>query len=129
MKYAVEFSEFAESHYIKSFKKKYKSAWDKTQTALYLQYSNFDFLFQKNVAETIVDNKDIKICKTEFSVAGTQKSPHASGNRCIVALHKKDAIVKVLLVYSKTDVTTSGNETSWWKVIIKDNFEEYKNIL
>lgn len=126
-KYTVIFSDFSERYYIKAFKKKYKTAWDKTQSALYTLYTSFDILFQKSVAETIINTEDILICKTEFSVAGTGVSPHASGNRCIVAIHKNTKIVHVLLVYTKTDIR-GHHETVWWQKIIRDNYLEYKTL-
>jgi len=70
----------------------------------------------------------VKICKTEFKIAGTQQSRHGSGNRCIVALHKDTCIVHVLLVYHKNDIG-GGNETTTWKNIVRENFSEYKEIL
>lgn len=126
-KYTVIFSDFAEKYYIKSFKKKYKTAWDKTESALYTQYTYFDFLFQKSVAETIINKDNILICKTEFSIAGSQKSPKSSGNRCIIAIDKDIKTVYVLLVYAKTDIR-GDHETHWWKGIIKSNYPEYGNL-
>ncbi len=87
--YNVVFAEFAKRHFIKSFKKKYKNAWEPTLIALRFEFGNFDLLFQKSIAEKIVDSSTISICKTEFKIAGTNISRHASGNRCIVAMQKE----------------------------------------
>jgi len=126
--YAVIFEPFTERHYIKSFARKYKGAWDKTVNGLMAEFTQFDLLFLKNTAETIVDSPTIKICKTEFKIAGTQQSRHGSGNRCVVALHKDTCTAHVLLVYHKNDLS-GRNETAAWKNIIRDNYPEYANFL
>lgn len=127
-KYKVIFEPFTERHFIKSFAKKYKGAWDFTLKFLEKEFEQIDLLFLKNIAETIVDAKEIKIYKTEFKIASTQQSRHGSGNRCIVALHKDTNIVCVLLVYHKNDLG-DGNETAQWKQIVKENYPKYKDLL
>lgn len=126
--YEVTFESFTERHFIKSFAKKYKGAWDTTFDFLTTEFKFIDALFLKNTAETIIDSKDIKICKTEFKIAGTRESRHGSGNRCIVAVHKDTNKVCVLLVYSKTDLC-GKHETAEWTRMVKDNYPAYKDIL
>lgn len=128
MKYEVFFEPFTERHFIRSFAKKYKGAWERTLRGLILEFTYVDLLFQKSIAEIISISGDIKICKTEFKIAGTQISRHASGNRCIIAIDQKALAVRVLLVYSKIDIAAS-NETAAWKTVIKDNYPEYKKII
>lgn len=128
MNYEVIFEPFTQRHFIKSFAKKYKGAWNNTLKGLVVEFSFFDLLFLKSTAETIVDSKEIKICKTEFKISGTQESRHGSGNRCIVAVNSQKAIVYVLLVYSKNDIR-AVNETAEWKKIIKENYPEYRGLL
>ena len=129
MKYEVISEPFTERHYIKSFFKKYKGAWDFTFTLLIEEFKQIDILFLKSIAEYITDkDADIVICKTEFKISGTQESRHGSGNRCIVAIHRSTSIVHVLLVYNKNDLG-SGNETASWKNLVKENYPEYSKIL
>jgi hypothetical protein len=129
IKYEVIFEAFAERHFIKTFAKKYKSAWDFTYKFLYQEFEQIDLLFLKNTAEYITDKEaDVVICKTEFKISGTEESRHGSGNRCIVAIHKDVNKVSVLLVYNKTDLR-GANETAEWKNIIKENYKEYKDII
>lgn len=123
--YAVTFEPFTERHFIRSFAKKYKGAWDFTFSSLRLEFEQIDLLSLKNSAETIINTKDIKICKTEFKVSGTPYSRHSSGNRCIVAVHKDTKNVRVLLVYNKTDLS-GHNETLEWKSLVRENYPEYK---
>jgi hypothetical protein len=130
--YAVVTEKFAERHFIKYFEKKYKGAWDITWTSIEEEFKRFDSLLETSIAETIISGqtagKQIKICKTEFRVAGTKESRHGSGNRCIVAVHVDALTVHVLLVYCKTDLASS-NETAQWKLIIRDNYPEYRPLL
>ncbi|PIT93061.1 MAG: hypothetical protein COU06_02015 [Candidatus Harrisonbacteria bacterium CG10_big_fil_rev_8_21_14_0_10_38_8] len=127
--YAVVIEPFANRHYIKTFAKKYKKAWDFTLSALIREFQNFDVILEKTIAEEITDrNADVVICKTEFRISGTQKSRHGSGNRCIVAKDKNTNKIWVLLVYHKNDLG-GGNETSNWKNLIKRNYPEYGKLL
>ena len=127
--YEVKVEAFAERHYIRTFAKKYKGAWDTTLTFINQELRFIDALFYKSIAEYITDKQtDVVICKTEFKIAGTQISRHASGNRCIVAIHKKSNQVKVLLVYYKTDLG-GGSEMGNWTKLVKENYPQYSKIL
>lgn len=128
-KYTVVIETFAKRHYIKTFAKKHKKAWDFTLEVLLEEFSKFDILFMKSIAEEITDkNTEVVICKTEFKISGTQESRHGSGNRCIIAKHKNTNKVCVLLVYHKNDLG-GGNETANWKNVIKENYPEYRDLL
>ncbi len=129
IKYEVYIESFADRHYIKTFAKKYKKAWDFTLGVLIEEFEKFDVLLSKTIAEEITDKKaDVVICKTEFKISGTQESRHGSGNRCIVAKCKNPDKIRVLLVYCKNDLG-GGNETANWKRIIKENYPEYSDML
>ena len=127
-KYTVTVQPYAERHFIKNFRKKYKNAWEITWKAICEELQRFDSLLETSIAETITDKVNIKIAKTEFRVAKTNESRKSSGNRCIVAIHKDTNTVNVLLVYHKNDLG-NGNETAQWKQIIKDNYPEYRDLL
>jgi hypothetical protein len=127
--YAVVIEKFAERHYISKFSKKYKGAWGVTWNAIQEEFKRIDTLIgETNIAETITDQGDFRICKTEFRVHGTQESRHASGNRCIISVNKNTGVVCVLLVYGKTDLE-NGNETAQWKNLVKENYPEYSKLL
>jgi predicted secreted hydrolase len=126
--YSVQIEEFAEKHFIKSFKKKYNSGWDVTLRAILFQLERIDNFLQTDKANTIIDGGDIKIIKTEFKIAVSKESAKTSGNRCIVAWHIKERFVSILLVYNKTDLTSKNNETDEWKNLVKDNYPKYKDL-
>lgn len=123
--YIVEIEKYAERHYIASFKKKYKGAWDITLRALEEQYKRIEVLEGINsYIEKIYHCDDFKIFKTEFVVAGRHESKKGSGNRCIIVVHPKAKKVRILLVYGKTDVRGS-HETAWWQSKVKENYPDY----
>lgn len=127
--YAVIVEKYAERHFISKFRKKYKGAWDVTWGGMHQEFKRIDALIgETNTVETITDQNGIKICKTEFRVHGTQESRHASGNRCIIAVHKNTCVINVLVVYHKNDLGGS-NETSAWKSLIRENYPEYSKLL
>lgn len=128
IKYAVNIEKFAQRHYIKKFAKKYGRAWDITLETLIREFQSFDVLFEKGIAETIVVSENVKICKTEFRVAGTNQSRHGSGNRCIIALIEGERAVSILLIYGKGDIG-GGKETAAWKNIIRENYSAYRKLL
>ena len=129
MKYKVIFESFAERHFIRSFAKKHKNAWERTRKGLELEFSFIDKLFTTNIAETISlsPDNDLKICKTKFKIVGTAVSRHASGNRCIIAICESAKSVHVLLVYCKGDL--GDNETAKWKSHVKDNYPQYAGLV
>lgn len=126
--YSVQIEGFAETHFIKSFEKKYKTHWDFTLRAIVAELERIDTLLLTSRAETICDAGDIKIIKTKFRMAGTTESAKTSGNRCIVAWHKEKQFVSILLVYAKTDIT-GDKETVKWKKLVKENYLAYRAIL
>ncbi|MBI3255671.1 MAG: hypothetical protein HYZ63_01750 [Candidatus Andersenbacteria bacterium] len=126
--YAVQIESYAERHFIKSFRKKYKSHWDITLLAIIAELERIDALLLTNRAEIIIGTDEVKIIKTKFKIARSNESATSSGNRCIVAWYPTKRRVSVLLVYGKTDIG-DGNETAVWKRLIKDNYPELQDIL
>ena len=126
--YSVQIEDFAKRHFIKSFEKKYKNNWDFTLRFLLEEFIRIDNLLKTARAEIIYDSTEVKIIKTKFRVVGTKESAKTSGNRCIVAWHKTNKFVSILLVYRKTDLS-GRNETAEWKSLVKENYPVYKDLL
>lgn len=126
--YAVQIEDFAERHFIKSFQKKHKTHWDVTLRAIIAQLERIDSLLLTDKAETVCDAGEVKIIKTEFKIAASKESAKTSGNRCVVAWYPKKQCVSILLVYGKTDLS-GKNETAEWRQLIKENYQEYKDLL
>lgn len=126
-KYNVIVSEYAKKHYIKSFSKKYKSAWDKTFETIKNILSRIVAYSKTSKVNKIhiCDNKYIAKC--EFNIEWQNISTKASWNRIIVYVDEEIFEIKILLLYSKTDIKWN-NETTWWEQEIKANHKEIYEI-
>lgn len=126
--YDVEVSQFAERHYIKKFRKKYKRAWDITEVAVVQECARIDTLIgQTEIAETIKCNGHFSLVKLNFKIAGTKDSAKTSGDRAIIFVDNQKRDCQILLVYSKNEIC-SPNETQKWQSAIKENFPEIWNV-
>jgi len=121
--YSVQFEPFTERHYVKKFKKEYGEKWLATERAIIAVCERIDNMLQYNRADLISISGCYKLVKLDFAVAGTRMSPKASGNRCILFVDEDTKSVKILLVYSKNDISTP-NETQKWKNVIKGEYTE-----
>ncbi|MCB9810637.1 MAG: hypothetical protein H6779_02190 [Candidatus Nomurabacteria bacterium] len=129
-RYSSYFDDYAISHYIKKFNKKYsKKQWDITEMAILDMAENFDVMMQTDQVETIHEKDGNKICKFYFKIAGTNVSYKSSCCRAIAFVDPDKAEVIFLLVYHKSFLTGKGNETDKWERIIKDNFPKYSNMM
>jgi hypothetical protein len=124
-KYQVVFEQYAETHYVKDFEKKYKTNWAVTRQSIESSLerifnlegtSHLDFIY-KTTKETLVFKFDFKVAKTDVSAK-------TSGNRCMVEVYNQKMEVRVLLVYSKGHIDRSdGQETMWWRGHVENAFD------
>jgi hypothetical protein len=123
--YRVQFEPYTERHYINKFHKAYKDKWLATERTIIAVCERIDNMLQYNRADLISTSGcyKYKLIKLDFAVEGTRISPKASGNRCILFVDEDTRFVKILLVYSKNEIS-SLNETHKWKSIIKDEYVE-----
>ena len=126
-KYNVVFEEYTKRHFIKNFEKKYKSKWNKTQDDIIFVCEHIENMLLTKRADLISVAENSRLVKLDFAIFGLKVSPKSSGNRCILFLDDEIKIVKVLLVYSKNDISTN-NETQTWKNIIKSQYPELAGI-
>ena len=126
-KYNVVFEEYTKRHFIKNFEKKYKSKWNKTQDDIIFVCEHIENMLLTKRADLISVAENSRLVKLDFTIFGLKVSPKSSGNRCILFLDDEIKIVKVLLVYSKNDISTN-NETQAWKNIIKSQYPELAGI-
>ncbi|MDD3145475.1 MAG: hypothetical protein PHV23_05180 [Candidatus Gracilibacteria bacterium] len=121
--FKVIVGDYAERHFIKRFKKKYKNIWLTTYKAIDFTLSRINKFKNKSLVEEIHSCDIGNILKCEFKVAGTNDSPHGSGNRYIVFQNNEIEECKILLLYGKTDIQ-GDRETDWWEGEIKNNYKE-----
>ncbi len=120
--YVVEIEKFAQKHYIKKFRKKFKKAWKVTEIAIIQEAERIDRLVGlTDRAETVARADGYCLIKLYFSVAGTKKSAKGSGNRAIILVDNSSYKCQILLVYSKNEIC-SPNETQKWMKVIKSNY-------
>ena len=125
--YRVEFTDFAERYYVKKFRKKYRDKWNATELTIITVCERIDNMLLYERVDLISEFGSNKLVKLDFAVEGTRMSPKASGNRCILYINEEMRLVKILLVYSKDDIS-SPNETQKWKSIIKNEYKEVARI-
>jgi hypothetical protein len=121
--YRVQFEPFTERHYINKFKKAYKDKWLATERTIIAVCERIDNMLQYKRADLISVSGCYKLVKLDFAVEGTRMSPKASGNRCILFVDEDTRAVKILLVYSKNEISPP-NETQKWKNNIKNEYRE-----
>ena len=122
--YTVSIEKYAERHFIKSFSKKYKGAWNITQIAIVEQFRRFVVLVgATNNTEKILIKDSQYIVKHDFKIAGTKESTKTSGDRAIVYVDVSLRECRVLLVYSKNDISPP-NETQKWQALIRENYSD-----
>ena len=126
-KYNVVVGEYARKHYIKSFSKKYKWAWDKTFETIENMLSRIVTYNRTSKVNKIHIWEKQYIAKCEFNIEWHSISTKASWNSIIIYVDENSNEVKILLLYWKTDVKWS-NETSWWEQEIKNNYKEISKL-
>jgi len=125
--YRVQFESFTERHYVNKFQKAYMNKWYATERTIIAVCERIDNMLQYNRADLISISGCYKLVKLDFAVEGTHVSPKASGNRCILFVDEDIRVVKILLVYSKNEISPP-NETQKWKNIIRDNYGEISKL-
>ena len=127
--YSVITAAFAERHYIKSFRKDYKHAWEITfKDVIKFAAGRIDVVLQTKKADLIIEKESYKVVKFDFAVDGTKMSPKTSGCRCIFVVNEEERSVEIVLVYKKTDIDMRGGETSSWKRMVRENYPEYREL-
>ena len=124
-KYNVVFEPFSEKHFVKSFVKKYKTNWTRTRDYIEFMCGHIDNVLMSKRADLISVSPDghYRLVKLDFAIFGMKVSPKKSGNRCILMVDDRMRLVRVLLVYAKTDLS-SRNETQEWKRLVKNEYRD-----
>jgi len=121
--YSVQFEPFTERHYVKNFQKDYLDKWLTTERTIIAVCERIDNMLLYSRADLIAASGCYKLVKLDFAVEGTRISPKASGNRCILFIDEEVRAVKILLVYSKNEISPP-NETQKWKAVIKNQYSD-----
>ena len=121
--YKIITTEYAERHFIKAFKKKYKTLWNETYLTIEVMLSHIERFLNTSKVERIHISDNCYIAKCEFKIFWSSESPKTSWNRTIVYVDEDKKEVQILLLYTKTDIQW-WNETVWWQKLVKENHKE-----
>ncbi len=121
--YKIEITPAAYKRYIKKLAKRHKAHWDVTLIALKEEIKRIEAFLQTDKAEILHAVDGHRLVKIYFTVARSGKSAKASGHRCILYLESKTKTARILLVYSKQELS-SPNETSKIRAQIKEDHPE-----
>lgn len=121
-RFGVSFSAFAEAHYLKKFRKKYKGKiWEVTENSIIFDLARISNNLQNTQqVDELKSDGERWLFKYDFAIAKSGKSPKKSGNRCVCLLDIKKREIKILSIYSKDDLPKNMGETQWIREICKN---------
>ena len=132
--FAVEFSGYAKTHYLKRFEKDYRGRqWDITlesivQDMARIKTANSDLQKTQQVDELWHKN-NYWIFKYDFRVAQTRESTKTAGNRCIALLDNSANRLVVLIIYGKGDLPKNVGEQVFIEQSLNQNFRAYMELV
>ena len=132
--FAVKFSGYAKSHYLKRFEKDYGGRqWDITVESIFQDMSRIktsDSDLQKTQQVDELWQKDkYWIFKYDFRVAQTKESTKSSGNRCIAFLDNAANKIIVLIIYGKGDLPKNIGEQAFVEQTLNNEFRDYMSLV
>ena len=125
----VSYKDYAKTHFLKDFEKKYKGKqWEKTEASYMEDLRRLRMPNNKTQQTMQVDQlrfkNDCWIFKYDFRIAGTNESTKSSGNRIIGFIDSKANKLEILLIYGKTDLPKNMGETAYINSIINNFYPE-----
>ena len=115
--------EYAKWHFIKPFKKKYKWVWSETFEYIIFMCWRVELFLNSKKINKIYFCDNWYIAKWEFSIVWSKISTKSSWNRFIIFVDEINNEIRILLVYSKNNISWN-NETVWWENEVKNNYKE-----
>lgn len=128
--FGISYTHYAESHFLKSFRKAYKGRqWEFTEKSIFQELSRLrmpnNTIQQTNQIDQLKHKGEYWLAKYDFKIATTNISAKASGNRCVVFIDNKMNKVEILLIYGKTDLPKNKVETAFIYQIIQEQYPNY----
>ena len=129
----VSYREYAKSHFLKEFQKKYKGKqWEKTESSIFEDLKRLRKVNNTTQQSSQIDELKHKdehwLFKYDFRIAGTNQSTKSSGNRIIGFIDNKQNKIEILLIYSKTDLPKNKAETQYIFDVISENYPEINQL-
>ena len=125
----VTYKEYAKSHFLKEFEKKYKGKqWEKTESSIFedlkrLRVEN-NTTQQSSQIDQLKHKNQYWLFKYDFRIAGTNQSTKSSGNRIVGFIDNNENKLEILLIYNKTDLPKNKKETQYIEDTIAENYQE-----
>ena len=125
----VTYKEYAKSHFLKEFEKKYKGKqWEKTESSFFedlkrLRVEN-NTTQQSSQIDQLKHKDQYWLFKYDFRIAGTNQSTKSSGNRIVGFIDNNENKLEILLIYNKTDLPKNKKETQYIEDTISENYRE-----
>lgn len=123
--FVVILEDYTKKHYCKDISKKHE--WEITWQGLEQTLTRFDPDALAGKLEPPIkysDDKTLVLYKMMFRLADElDKSAKTSGHRLIFVCDFEHKVIRVLLVYHKSHVK-GGNETTWWKGLVYQEYED-----
>jgi hypothetical protein len=132
--FTVKFSDYANNHYLRRFKKDYKGKqWDITVESIFqdlarIKTGNSDLQRTQQVDE-LWHKDSYWIFKYDFRVALTKESTKSSGNRCIVFLDNAANKIIVLIIYGKGDLPKNIPEQAFIEQTLNESLQDYFSLV
>ena len=125
----VTYREYAKSHFLKEFEKKYKGKqWEKTELSIFedlkrLRVEN-NTTQQSSQIDQLKHKDQYWLFKYDFRIAGTNQSTKSSGNRIVGFIDNNENKVEILLIYNKTNLPKNKKETQYIEDTLAENYQE-----
>ena len=129
----VSYKEYAKSHFLKEFEKKYKGKqWEKTESSIFedlkrLRVKN-NTTQQSSQIDELKHKNEYWLFKYDFRIAGSNQSTKSSGNRIVGFIDNMQNQLDILLIYSKNDLPKNKKETQYIEDVISQNYHEIEEI-
>ena len=126
--FTVIFTDFADRHFRKGFRKKHKKSkvWTLTEMSIVLDLERIASDLQRTQqVDQLWHRNNNWIFKYDFTEAKSNKSPKSSGNRCVCYLDGDSRQIQILLIYAKNDLPKNMGEQQYIESILKSEFNEF----
>jgi hypothetical protein len=124
--YRVLVGAYCTRHFIKRFEKDYRGRrWEVTFSSIEQDLRRIHALQATQQVDELKSGSGCLLYKYDFTVAQSDVSPKASGNRCTVFLDIETHAQTIVLLYGKNDIPKNQHETSWVFATLQN---EYKDI-
>lgn len=116
---------YSTRHFIKRFAKDYPGKrWDITFRSIEQDLRRVHALQTTQQVDELKRGSGCILFKYDFTVAQSNVSPKASGNRCVIFLDTETHQQTILLLYGKPDLPKNQHETAWIYAVVEQEYND-----